>query len=265
MMEDVKQTIENEIAEARGRIAGLLLEIDYIVLQAIPQIEAEYAIKIGCFENDLFKWQIAARRARRRFTLAQARVNSGLAFEVDEFDAQLDAELAEWEGRLAKSAEAFLKAVERQTEFRPLSPVEARELKKLHRELIKRFHPDLHPGESEDAVRFFRVAQAAYENGDLDVLRSVAVATEGMGDEADAAFATEDEASVELELVLAHERVVEHQLDELKRANPYALKEKLEDGAWVVRCASGLKRQIEEQKAAAQAYDERFLRLREGA
>ena len=263
MVKDVKTNIFAEIAEARARIADLLLEIDDIVLQVNPHIQAEYATKIGYLENDLLKWQIAARRARRRFALAQARANSGASFEEDEFEAQLDEELAEWESLLASSVEAFLEAAERMAGSRPLSPADARELKQLHRELIKRLHPDLHPGQPEEAERFFCVAQAAYENGDLDVLRAVAVATEGMGEESIDADMSEDEASIELELVLAHERVVEQQLKELKRSNPYALKEKLEDGAWVIRRTAELKNQIEEQKAAVRAYDERFRELAE--
>lgn len=263
-MEDVKATIKQEISEVRARIAGLLLEIDDIILQVNPRIEAEYATKIGYLENDLLKWQLAARRARRRYALAQARANSGMTFETDEFEDQLDDELEEWENLLARNVKSFLEAAERYAGSRPMSPAESHELKHLHRELIKRLHPDLHPGQPGEATRFFRVAQAAYENGDLDVLRSVAVATEGMGEEDTFASLTEDEASIELELVLAHERVIAQQLEELKQANPYALKEKLEDGDWVIRRTSELKGQIESQKAAAHAYDERFAELAGG-
>ena len=263
-MQNVRENIVQEISQARGRIADMLLEIDDIVLQINPQIEASYATKIGYLENDLLKWQIAARRARRRFALAQARVNSGEAFAADQFEGQLDEELAQWESMLASSVEAFLQAVERVSSSKPLSPSDSRELKQLHRDLIKRLHPDLHPGQSDEAARFFMVAQAAFERGDVQVLRSVAVATEGMqdGDEHfDAGNLSPDEASAELELVLAHERVVASRLDDLKHSNPYALKEKLEDGAWVIGRVSELKDQIEEQKSAARAYDERFDEL----
>ena len=254
-----------EIAEARARIADLLLEIDDIVLQVNPQIEAEYATKIGYLENDLLKWQIAARRARRRFTLAQARANAGAAFTADEFESQLDGELAEWEALLASSVESFLQTVERLSGSSTLSPADSREFKRLHRELIKRLHPDLHPGQPQEANRFFMVAQAAYEQGNLEMLRSIAVATEGMGEEPESYESlAEDEASAELELVLAHERVVRQRLDELKRTNPYALREKLEDGKWVIQRTAELKEQVESQKAAARAYDERFTALAKG-
>ena len=263
-MDNATTTVEQLISSVREHIAALLLEIDDIVLQVNPQIEAEYATKIGYLENDLMRWQIAARRAKRRYTLAQARVNAGLSFESNEFEAQLDDELSEWESLLAKSVSAFLEATELLAGSRALSPAESRELKQLHRELIKRLHPDLHPGQSQEAARFFQVAQFAYENGDLLTLRSIAVATEGLGEDDVPSFSSEDEAYAELELALAHERVVEQQLKGLKRSNPYVLKEKLDDGAWVLCYTTELKSRIAEQKAAAKAYDERFSKLAGG-
>ena len=109
-MENVTVNIKDQIIAARSRIAELLLEIDDITLQVNPRIEAEYATKIGFLENELLKWQIAARRARRRYSLAQARANAGESFAEDEFEAQLDEELAEWDALLARSVEVFLQA-----------------------------------------------------------------------------------------------------------------------------------------------------------
>jgi len=263
-MKTARQDIDERIAEARARVAELLFEIDDIVLQVNPRLEAEYATKIGYLENELLKWQIAARRARRRFSLAQARANAGASFEADEFEAQLDAELAQWENLLAQSMKSFLEAAERLAGSHPLPPSDSRELTCLHREIVKRLHPDLHPGQSAEEERFFKVAQAAYEGGNLVMLRAIAVATADMGGEPDDSHLSEDEANAEFEIVLAHERVVAQRLEEIKRVNPYALKEKLEDGAWVVQRASELKRQIEQQKAAACAYDTRFRKLMEG-
>lgn len=256
-----KAAIKREISAARALISDLLLEMDNIKLQVNPRIEAEYATRIGGIESELLKWQIAARRAKRRCSLAQARANANVDFEPDEFEAQLDDELAEWEGLLAKSVNSFLKAAERLSGSTPLSVADSRELKRLHRQLIKRLHPDLHPSQSEEETRFFKVAQAAYESGNLDILRSVATVTDGMGEEQPNSNLTEDEARAELELVLAHKRIVEKRLKVLKESNPYALKAKLEDSEWVAAYTSTLKGKIEEQKAAVRAYDSRFAEL----
>ncbi len=254
-------SLSNQIAQVRANIADMLLEIDSIKLQVNPRIEADYATKIGYLENDLLKWQIAARRAKRRVALAQATANVGERVSQHDFEEQLDEEFEEWEALLAKSVEMFLQIVEWQTASKPMSPAESDELKQLHRTLIKRLHPDLHPGQSDEEARFFMVAQTAFEEGNLAVLRSIAVATEGMGAEADSNDLTEFEMNAELEIVLAHERITAQQLDDLKQANPYALKEKLEDGKWVIQRTEELKRQIEGQKAVVRVYDERFERI----
>lgn len=78
---------------------------------------------------------------------------------------------------------------------RPLSPSEERELKELHRKLIRRLHPDIHPDLPEDAQRFFLIAQAAYENGDVDTLRVVDTATEDYEEHADTAGLSEDDVA----------------------------------------------------------------------
>ena len=261
MEQSAKAHIENEIYDTRARIADLLLKIDYIELQENPQIKTEYATKIGYLENDLLKWQIAARRAKRRFTLAQARINSGMSFKADEFEEQLNEELAEWENKLTKSIQDFLKLAERASSVQMLSPTQAREIKDLHRMIIKRLHPDLHPNLDPEAERFFHAAQNAYENGDLELLRSIAVATEGMEEEDPISYMDEAEISIELELLLGREHTIEQKLETLKNSNPYTLKEKLQDGAWVIEQTTRLKEQIEEQKEAAKVYDERFLAL----
>ena len=259
-----KTNIKDEIFQARTNVTELLFEIDNITLQENPQIQAEYATKIGYLENDLLKWQIEARRAKRRLSLAQARINSGATFSTDEFEEQLNEELANWENKLNQSMKKFLEIAERANGTHALSPMETRELKKLHRMLIKRLHLDLHPTQNEEALRFFNVAQGAYKNGDLGLLRSIAVASEGLVEEDPVLDMNEDEASIELELVLAHEALIKEQLETLKRSNPYALKEKLEDGAWVIERTTQLKGQIEGQKEAAKAYDERFSELAKG-
>ena len=50
-MKSASITIAEQIAEARGRIAELLLEVDDILLQINPRIEAEYATGYALFHG----------------------------------------------------------------------------------------------------------------------------------------------------------------------------------------------------------------------
>ena len=164
--------LEEQMAKVRQDIADALLEVDQIKLQTNPQIEADYAIKIGCWENQLFEAQIVALRAKRRFTLAQARFNRNEEISTDEIEATLDEEFEEWQQELEKRVAEYVARVEKRASSVPLSPVDTKELRDLHRELVKRLHPDLHPDQGENEKRLFLLAQGAFENGDLEMLRS---------------------------------------------------------------------------------------------
>ncbi len=49
-----KTTLAQDIESVRQQITDALMEIDHINLQVNPQIEADYAIRIGCYEFDFF-------------------------------------------------------------------------------------------------------------------------------------------------------------------------------------------------------------------
>ena len=200
-----EHTYAEKIKAARAEIVSILYKIDEIKLQINPQLEAEYATKIGCLENDLLKWQIAARRAKRSYTLAQAKINAGELPDTQEIEEQLDSEFKEWETKLKKSIHDFMQATQRMAGSKTLLPSESRELKKLYHTIVKRLHPDLNPDLNDDEKHFFAMAKSAYESGNLDLMRSIELSTQGMGGDANAEAKnneidnmSDDEAAAEL-------------------------------------------------------------------
>lgn len=199
-----KQALLETIEALKAEIAEVLLEIDHINLQVNPHIVAEYRVKIGCWENELLRAQIAARRARRKCELAQAAANKREVVDEALCNQILDAEFTQWEQVLAQQVEQLRAALELRANAVPLSANEAHELKSLHRTLVKRLHPDTHPGQSEEASSFFALAQRAYEFGDLDMLRAVEAATSSYDQVApDAASKSEAELYLEIDLLEA--------------------------------------------------------------
>ncbi len=262
-MNDCETSINKKLADVRQQIVDTLLEIDDINLQVNPQLLARYAKTIGYLENDLYKWQLKARRAKRKFTLVQASVNKCEPISIDKIERALDEEFAEWELQLAKQASDQLQFLEMLAGSRPLSPSEERELKKLHKKLIRRLHPDIHPDLPEEALRFFLIAQSAYENGDVATLRVVDTATEDYEESAEEEFLSDDDAMIELAMAEAQLNIAQEQLDTLKHSYPYTLSELLDNPAKLIQRKRELEAEIEKQKEIAQTYEVKTANLSE--
>lgn len=205
----------DRLADLRQQVVDALMEIDNINLQVNPHILAEYAKSVGYLENDLYKWQLKARRAKRKLALAQASANKGEVISLDKIEDVLDSEFAEWEAKLSSRLNDQLKILETLAGSRALSPANARKLKALHKKLIKRLHPDLHPDLPEDAHRFFLIAQSAYENGDLSMLQTIDTATEDYEDAGAKPEPTEYDLEIEIALAEAQLNIAIEKLNAL--------------------------------------------------
>ena len=112
LLADVLQQLESQINEARTTLSNLLFEIDDIELQVNPRIKVDYSVKIGCFENELLKAQIEARRAKRKLALAQARANRGISIVDAELEENLQEEFAQWEAELSARVNEYMQDLE---------------------------------------------------------------------------------------------------------------------------------------------------------
>ena len=268
MMETFEQhDLRAQVQESRDRILALVAEIDDILLQQNPRIQANYMVKIGVWENELLSTQLAARRAKRKCELAQAAANRGEAVSAESLsaiDALLDDEFAEWETSLNARLSDYAAAVERRVNGREMSEEESAEFKRLYRAISKRLHPDLCDCDDEEAARLFMLAQSAYEAGDLEALRSLDVATRKYDRADDIDALTDDELAAELALSDARVVLLEGQLEAIKDSEPYCLAEKLEDVSWVCARVQDLKNQIAQADEVRAEYLARVRKL-EGA
>ena len=147
------QDIAASLSCVKTAIMDVLLQIDYIRLQENPRIEADYAVKVGYLENELLEVQVAARRAKRKLTLAQAAANRGVKLQESALEAQLDEEFAEWTRRIEQAVSRFYVLVDYRCGLQALSNAESEELCHLYRMLVKRLHPDVNPEQSEKDTR----------------------------------------------------------------------------------------------------------------
>ncbi len=263
-METGTVTSKERLAEVRQLIIDTLLEIDNINLQINPHLQATYAKTIGYLENDLYKWQLKARRTKRKFTLAQAAANRSDAIQLEAIEVTLDEEFAAWEEQLSNRMAEQLKLLETFSAARPLSPSEERELKALHKKLIKRLHPDLHPSQPEEAYRFFLIAQTAYESGDVATLRAIDLSTEDYetaNAEPDLTSLNEDDLELELTMAEAQLTIIQEQLEHLKTSFPYTLTEILDNPARLTKRKHELEAEIKAQKEVVTSYEVKLTEL----
>ena len=252
------QDIAASLSCVKTAIMDVLLQIDYIRLQENPRIEADYAVKVGYLENELLEVQVAARRAKRKLTLAQAAANRGVKLQESALEAQLDEEFAEWTRRIEQAVSRFYVLVDYRCGLQALSNAESEELRHLYRMLVKRLHPDVNPEQSEKDTRLFLMAQSAYASGDASVLRSL-VSALGLEDNAEEGL-PDAPVLMDAQLAVLEEQLRLHRekLEALKQEFPYKYREKLADAAWVVRRVGELNTLIEEWRAVQYEYDHRF-------
>lgn len=252
--------LQDEISNARIVVAGIITEIESITLHQNPSIETEWQVKVGVWENRLLEAQIAMRRAKRKYALAQACMNRGESIDDELIESQLDNEFAQWKEQLGAAVNTYQQALVAHMHTVHISPTQSGQLKHLFRILAKRLHPDINPSDDEAAQMTFFLAKAAYRQGDLEMLESLEVSTRGM-DAKVKVPQTVDEAEVELALVMAQVGVLEKRKQELMAEKPFCLKRLLNDNTWLANHIGKLQDEIEECEKVEKAYLDRHLEL----
>lgn len=238
--------VRDEVRAARERILGVLVEIDDLRLQQIPQARAEWQAAIGCWEQALLEAELAGRRARRRLALVQRQTNRGAPVDDAAIEAQLDHELAEWQEKVEQARVAYEQAMGRLASYGTMSPADGRELRTLYHTLMRRLHPDVCRVHDEHTEQLFSLAQAAYSRGDVALLRSLEVATQQLDgpDELDA-VSDADSLETELELVEAEEAAARRQLEELRDCEDLRRRRLLADPEWVSARTAELRERVQ--------------------
>lgn len=134
-----------------------------------------YAAAFGPRLTALHALEIEAARLKREIELIQAAVNSGAEINFEDIQATMEEEFAAWQAKL--EAEAAGLAAQQAVLAHLMDPELCQAMKEKFRTLVRRLHPDLHPGQSDaDAALWHRVA-AAYENSDWEELTALEIIT----------------------------------------------------------------------------------------
>ena len=209
-------------------------------------------MKIACFENNLLEADIEARRAKRKLAMARVQANMGEPIAEDLIESMLQDEFASWEASLKEHLDDYLKHLEERASTRAMSAHDTRELKRLHRLLIKRPPPPRYEHRTRGRMRALLPTRASGVRKRRPRPHAIVeAATTHLGCKGGHAPESEDEAQAEIAIVQARVDIAQGKLNVLKTSNPYALKEKLDDAQWVAETVISIKERTAQHSPSA--------------
>ncbi len=164
-----KHTFKNwlcdEVTATRCALLTLYEQRDRLQYIEGPRLEKEYMDAVGDYENTVIKEEIECELLDLKRQIIQTAINRREPIDESAIDAEIDAERTKMLDDAANSAAP--------AEYVELTPEQGTELQKLYHDIVKNFHPQTHPEQTESHRKLFQKAQEAYRCNDLEALRLI--------------------------------------------------------------------------------------------
>lgn len=160
------------IQELKKTLEDLVFERDNLKFVICENIKTEYMLTFGSLEYKLYKAYCKYLRLKRKRDMIQAKKNRQEKIKMEVIDKKLDEEFADYKKKLDEKIDEINHALER-SKAELLSEEDARLLKKLYKNIVKRLHPDINPFITDGEKELFYNATEAYKDGDLASLQII--------------------------------------------------------------------------------------------
>lgn len=224
-------------------------------------LEAEYMLKLGGKEHELFTCQVELLRLKREIGLYQAAKNRGEKISAEEVRHILEHEFAEYKKELALQKEK-LKFAQELLGAEKLSPEECKKLKKLYHDIVRRLHPDLNPDLPDGASALWDRVQWAYQMNDWRELELLGdMIEEFLGGKKDfvESIGTLERLRRELKKMVQKTAALEQQIAETRERVPFSYENLLDDPEAVLK----KRRELDEQIKLCRERMEELKKFRE--
>jgi hypothetical protein len=227
----------NSPADAlRGELSAIIESIDELQTRVAPQLEARYQAALGRLELQLLSLQIEVQAARRQLELLQSRLNRGEPVTAEwlaGMNAQIAAELGEWQQKMEKGAQALSAAQDYLANLSAADADEVKRVKTAYRRLARYLHPDASPENSDLFERYWPVVQDAYLQIDAALIEALLhLVAHAINERSNKLPAIDSD--IELDRLRGLIASQAERLARLKTQAPYCYAEQLRDEIWVV-------------------------------
>ena len=165
----------------------------------------------------------------------------------------MDDEFQEWYKKIEEEYQKMKEAEDRLNCL--MSDEENAEFTKLYRQLVFKLHPDLNPNQTKDDENLWHRVQLAYEGGDMEEMRSLAIIL-------DAQYETIELPSSKDVLQKRKQKLTEqiqktiNTMSELEQKFPFNIIDKLADNDWVNTKVEEIQEQINQWQEKCKHYED---------
>ncbi len=165
-----------------------------------------------------FELKIECIRKKKTIAFCQAAINRGSSISMDELQAHLKREMAEYEAQLR----ALAKDNQLAKNHGNISEIELIQIKKIYRRLAKKLHPDINPKTMEDDKlrELWESVVAAYKCNNVKDMKELELLVSAALDD-----------KVEIEIPDIEDKILEvlTEIEDIKNNDPYMYKFLLDD------------------------------------
>ena len=166
----VKVTLDSE--DPMEKLTRLIIERDELLFHVVPELKAEYMLKVGALEHLVWKKRLELSMAKRRLGLLRSYANRDEEPDIDELEETIRFEYENLLNEL-KERNDEIKDLMGLISSEKLSVEETDEIRALYTKIVKKLHPDLNPNATEKDIQLFQRAVEAYRRADIYMIRAI--------------------------------------------------------------------------------------------
>jgi gas vesicle protein len=216
-------------------------------------LELDYQLKIGKKQYELIMVRIEALRLKRKAEILLSAINRQVKCSIDVIEAQLDFEFEKW-NKEAKEFYRDLKFAEKYVDLGKMTPGDVIGMKKIYRELVKKFHPDLNPDWQEEARHFWQRIVEAYGNNDLKELKTLELLSRDFEKE-ERVLSTMELLKKDCESLKEKIKEMINDIAQVKKGFPFDIEDKLQDDEWVKEQNRLIEEQIDKWQESKRIFE----------